>query len=96
MPADATDSVETVGKVLTALALTTVEKSYAFTKNTSRRVVQCVCPGADWYYAYTTSGPYFPVSALCPFDIKLNFGDSQTIYFKTQASTGTLSLVVKG
>jgi hypothetical protein len=92
--ANGADTVETVGKVLAALAITTAENNYVFTKNMARRTVQAICPTCDWYYGYATGGPYFPVPANVPFNIKLNYGDSQTIYLKTQSGSGTLSLVV--
>jgi hypothetical protein len=92
MPADYTDTVETVGKVLGAAALTSAEKSYAFTKNATPRTLQGICPQA-WYYAYTTSGPYFPVPANVPFNMKI-LQNPQTLYFKRQSVDGTLSIVV--
>jgi hypothetical protein len=92
--ANGTDTVSKVGKVLTALAITTAENNYVFTENASRRTVQAICPTVAWHYGYATGGPYFPVPANTPFDIKLNSGDSQTVYFKTQAGSGTLSFVV--
>lgn len=92
--ANGADTVDTVGKVLAALAITTAENNYVFTKNACRRTLQSICPTVAWYYGYATSGPYFPVPANTPFDIKLAFGDSQTVYFKTQSGSGTLSFVV--
>ena len=92
--ANGADTVETVGKVLASLAITTSENNYVFSKNQSRRTVQAICPTADWYYGYASGGPYFPVPANVPFNIKLNFGDSQTVYFKGQTASGTLSFVV--
>lgn len=89
---DATDTVDTVGKVLTSLALTGTEKSYEFTKNASERVLQGICDTA-WYYAYTTTGPYFPVPANVPFNMKLK-KNPQTLYFKRQTTNGTLNLLV--
>jgi len=91
---DGTDTVETVGKVLSALSLTSAEKSYEFTKNASRREIICTCT-QDWQYAYTSGGTYFPVPANWPFPIKLNRGDTQTLYFKRVSADGTLSMAVR-
>lgn len=92
-----TATISRIGQVFTTLVLSTSEDTFTFSfpsaTNVGARAAVQFTADVNWFYADTTTGPYYLVGAGVPLDLS-PITHGQVIYVKGQVA-GNLYGIVK-